>query len=166
VGWPIGYTVGGLVKGLWDGFRDTLRFRVGRKLGEAVGLRIFDGRLVLKGVVTAVGVAVGIYFRFLEGEKVGSLMGSIVPFRVLVGEDRVSAANPFADFGSKKWVGKVQLGGRNGRHKLFLSQFPEQQGSFSQDLKLKEQKWLSFKSSRGTHRDEYFPFSTRNSLLH
>jgi len=94
VGWPIGYTVGGLVKGLWDGFRDTLRFRVGRKLGEAVGLRIFDGRLVLKGVVTvtAVGIAVGMYLRFLVGEKVGFIVGSIVPFRVLVSEDRVDAA--------------------------------------------------------------------------
>lgn len=90
------------------------------------------------------GITVGID----EGTAVGDLDGGFDGACLVgnrVGDSRkVDAACLFDKCAStratKKLVGNEQKGGRRGRQVLLLSQFPEQHGSTSQDLKLKEQK--------------------------
>eukprot|EP00597_Dinobryon_sp_UTEXLB2267_P014843 CAMPEP_0170118042 /NCGR_PEP_ID=MMETSP0020_2-20130122/13434_1 /TAXON_ID=98059 /ORGANISM="Dinobryon sp., Strain UTEXLB2267" /LENGTH=174 /DNA_ID=CAMNT_0010346885 /DNA_START=939 /DNA_END=1460 /DNA_ORIENTATION=+ len=95
-----------------------------------------------------------------EGTTVGNLDGGFDELG-LVGnaflfESRACVwTSIFGDDVAKECVGKMQSGGSNGRQMLFPSQFPEQHGRASQDLKLRAQKWLSSKSSRGRQRDVY-----------
>jgi len=132
VGMPLGFTEG-KIDGNADGTAE--KSVVGIAVGmDGITLGENDGRI--EGFFD--GSLEGIVDGFDDGTAVGDLDGGFDGLWLdgdTVGEDRASTAFPFESGVSTlasivsnapiKWVGKVQLGGENGRHKLFLSQFPE-----------------------------------------